>query len=915
MLTSLVVRVTSYCVYRRRLVIAVAATVALAAAVYAGTHFKINTDTERLLPADLPWQQNQRGYALLFPPHQLLAVVDAPTPELAEIASDRLAERLRQQPQLFPGVAQAEGGALMAHSALLYQPTDQVQQTLHRLEAMRPVLGIFAADPSLRGVMHVVSAEANAVQNQRMPAESLVKPLNTLSDTIESLLAGKFASISGSAILAPPAGGSPGTEQFIEIDPKLDFNALRPAQAASEAIRKAVADLHLQQDFGATVRLTGQAAINDAQFSALGENAIPGLLGTMVAVLAILWLGLRSLRIIGPVLLTLAAGFAVTTAAGLLFVGAFNLLSVAFAVLFIGIGADFAIQYSVRYRAERHQRDDALQAIIDAAHRAGGPLALAAASTAIGFFSFLPTQYRGIAELGEIAGIGILVAFAGTITLLPALLASFDPPREPASMGFVALAPMDRFLARHRIAVVVGTLAVVVAALPVLARIKFDFDPIHLQNQNSEAVETFHQLAGNPALGIDAVNVLAPSVATIEGVAQRFAVLPEIAGTRSVLDLIPHDQEAKLDAIRHTEVALAPALNTAPAPAPSDSDDAAAAFEAAADLQALSHTASGDTAASAQRLAQRLGQLADGDAALRQRAEVAIALPLRHDLDQLRAMLQPQRLTVATLPRDLKSNWVAPDGRARIELLPRGDTGNSATLQKFAEAVLAVTPDAAGSPIALYEAKRTVLRAFFEAGALAILGIAGLLWIVLRRFTDVLLTLVPLLVAAAVTLELMAATGQPINFANVIALPLLLGVGVAFKIYYVMAWREGRTNLLQSTLTRAVWFSAMTTATAFGSLWLSSQPGMSSMGGLMALALVCTLSAAVLFQPALMGPPRAVRREPVPEPRPEPIVAAEPQPREPAPVPRIFADEAAARPQLRDPRPRPQIRRAGGGRG
>jgi predicted RND superfamily exporter protein len=102
-------------------------------------------------------------------------------------------------------------------------------------------------------------------------------------------------------------------------------------------------------------------------------------------------------------------------------------------------------------------------------------------------------------------------------------------------------------------------------------------------------------------------------------------------------------------------------------------------------------------------------------------------------------------------------------------------------------------------------------------------------------------------------------TGESLNFANVIALPLLLGVGVAFKIYYIMAWRAGRTNLLQSTLTRAVFFSALTTATAFGSLWLSDQPGMSSMGKLMALALLCTLAAAVLFQPALMGPPRRQR--------------------------------------------------------
>jgi predicted RND superfamily exporter protein len=170
--------------------------------------------------------------------------------------------------------------------------------------------------------------------------------------------------------------------------------------------------------------------------------------------------------------------------------------------------------------------------------------------------------------------------------------------------------------------------------------------------------------------------------------------------------------------------------------------------------------------------------------------------------------------------------------------------------------VLAVEPDAIGGPVSILESGYTVVRAFFEAGFWSLASIAVLLWIVLRRFGDVLLTLIPLLMAGVVTMELMVLFGMKLNFANIIALPLLLGVGVAFKIYYIMAWRAGQTDLLQSSLTRAVMFSALTTATAFGSLWLSSHPGTSSMGKLMALALVTTMAAAVLFQPVLMGPPR-----------------------------------------------------------
>jgi predicted RND superfamily exporter protein len=189
-------------------------------------------------------------------------------------------------------------------------------------------------------------------------------------------------------------------------------------------------------------------------------------------------------------------------------------------------------------------------------------------------------------------------------------------------------------------------------------------------------------------------------------------------------------------------------------------------------------------------------------------------------------------------------------------VLPKGDPDDTNTLRNFVTSVLAVEPAATGPAVLMFEAGNTVVRAFIEAGVFALAAIAVLLWVVLRRISDVLLTLIPLLVAGVVTLELCVVLDVPLNFANIIALPLLLGVGVAFKIYYIMAWRSGKTALVQSALTRAVIFSALATATAFGSLWLSSDPGMSSMGQLMALALVCTMAAAVLFQPALMGRPR-----------------------------------------------------------
>src|SRR5204862_1283312 len=253
-----------------------------------------------------------------------------------------------------------------------------------------------------------------------------------------------------------------------------------------------------------------------------------------------------------------------------------------------------------------------------------------------------------------------------------------------------------------------------------------------------------------------------------------------------------------------------------------------------------------------------LPKLADADQATRDKAQDVFIAPLKTTLDGMKALLSAQPVTAKNLPPELVDAWKAKDGLIRVDALPKGDPNDNDNLRKFADAVLVAEPTAIGGPVSILKSGDTIVRAFIHAGIWALLVISLLLWLTLRRFTDVLMTLVPLLVAGAVTLEICVLIGLPLNFAHIVAMPLLLGIGVAFNIYYVVAWRSGRTNLLQTSLTRAIFFSALTTATAFGSLWLSSHPGTSSMGKLLALSLGTTLAAVLLFQPARMGQPRDV---------------------------------------------------------
>ena len=454
---------------------------------------------------------------------------------------------------------------------------------------------------------------------------------------------------------------------------------------------------------------------------------------------------------------------------------------------------------------------------------------------------------------------GMLVAYFSSVTLLPALLKVINPPGEPEPLGFSWLAPVDAFMERQRIPILIGVAVVSLGGLPLLYFLQFDFNPINLRSAQVESIATFLDLRRDPITGANAISVLAPDLASTRPVAERLSKLPEVAQVRTLDFFVPADQEKKLAALKVARDKIEPSFKPdAAQKPPTDEENVQSLNEVVTSLNEAAEKHKGQGGDAAKRLAGLLANLAKSTPEMREHVAAAFLRPLKTALADLQDLLQAQKVSLIDVPHEIEELWRTADGRARVEVLPKGDPNDNETLRKFARAVLAVEPDATGGPISILESGYTIVRAFFEAGAWALIAITILLWIVLRRFGDVLLTIVPLLLAGVVTLELCVILGMPLNFANIIALPLLLGIGVAFKIYYIMAWRAGQTGLLQSSLTRAVFYSAATTATAFGSLWLSSHPGTSSMGKLLALSLLTTLAAAVLFQPVLMGKPRQI---------------------------------------------------------
>jgi hopanoid biosynthesis associated RND transporter like protein HpnN len=821
---------------------------------YAATHLNIDTDTNDLISSDLPWRQREAEFDRAFPQNvDLLAIViDAVTPGQAEDAATYLTRWLRDRPQLYKTVRRPDGGEFFTRNGLLFLPTKEVQDVAEQLIAAQPLLGSLAADPSLRGVFSAISLALEGVKSGEIKLAALDAPLTALADPVEAALAGRPHHLSWESLFTGRAPQPQELRRFILVQPNLDYGALEPGAPATAAIRTAAQEFGLTPEHGVRVRLTGPVALSDEEFSTVAEGAGGATAMSFLLVGVILFIALRSWRIILAILSTLLVGLAATAAFAAAAIGSLNLISVAFAVLFIGIAVDFSIQFSVRYRDERYQVGQLDKAIGRAGRGIAGPLTLAATTTALGFFSFVPTAYSGVSELGLIAGTSMVIALVLNFTMLPAALKLLHPPGESEPVGYRWAAGIDEFLLRRRRLVIALAAAIAAICIVLLPHWRFDFNPLNLKDPKTESVATLFDLMSDPSTTPYTIDVLAPSAAAADELARRVETLPEVVQVVTISSYIPEDQGEKLAILGDAELLLGPSLSPPQSlPPPDDAANLAALATCARDL---AEAAANDADVPAAKLSRALDKAVNRGAAILPDLRDSIISGLPGRLHDLRLALSPETVTMATLPDDLRRAWVSEDGRSRLEIFPKGDPRDNAILQRFVAAVRTLAPQATGTPVTIQESGSTVVAAFTRAGWIAVTAITLLLLAMLRRPWDVVLVLVPLLLAGLLTAATSVILGLPLNYANIITLPLLLGIGVAFDIYFVMRWRAGMSGPLQSSTARAVLFSALTTMTAFGSLALSRHPGTAEMGRLLTIALAYVLLCALVVLPALQGP-------------------------------------------------------------
>lgn len=821
---------------------------------YAAGHLGMNTDTTDMLSENLPFRRANAAIEKVFPAtgDLILILVEADGADLAADSAYRLADALKSRTDTVRSVSYPAGDPFFQKNGLLFLSPDELNALIDAISRSQGMLAKLSADMSLRGLAEVLELALDNLAEAGSAQANLAGAIDRMAEVAEGQAAGRPTTLAWRELMAGKAASPEDRRQLVIVDPKLDFTSITPAGAAMAEIRRTAAALGLPEA-GVRVRMTGGAAMAAEELASVevGIGWIGAISSAVVALL--LWGCFRSVRMAMYTFATMIIGLVWTFAFAAVAVGHLNLLSVAFAVLFVGLSVDFGIHFGVRYREQVGFGHGHAVALRNAAGKVGGAMALAALAAAIGFLSFLPTDYVGLSELGLIASAGMAAALTANLTVLPALLTLWPADRPPRLGSEETLAGrLGGAIPRHARTIVIGALGLAGLAALLLPRAHFDFDPINLRDPRSESVAAFRDIAADHRANPYTISILTPNLAAADALAIRLRTLPEVKEATTLSEMLPTDQEDKLAQIGELTQFLVPVLTADPLPPPTPEQRRAAVATLITKLEAV--PASSVVAEPGRRLAAAL----KASIFSLERLESALLGSLPARLDELKRALGAEPFSADALPADIRDMLLARDGEALIRVISTHDARDPQALRAFVHAVQKIAPEAAGPAVTIVEAGEAVVQSFQQASLTALVAIALLLLTVLRSIRDAVLVLTPLGLAGLLVVAGSVLLHAPFNFANVIVLPLLLGLGVSSGIYIVLRDREMRAALasgaevLRTATPRGVVFSALTCITSFGSLTFSEHPGTSSMGLLLTLALTLALLCTLVLLPALL---------------------------------------------------------------
>ncbi len=809
---------------------------------FAAANLKVNTDTSAMLDSSLPFQVRARELREAFPEvkNDVAVVIRAPTLDEADAFAADLRARAVDKPDLFEGVFAPSAEPFFRDNGLLYLETDELEARLTQMSKASGLIETLIKAPTA-GQLFATLADNDALAEQSdLGRDTLSRIYDELADVVEASAQGRTRPFSWMGALSTDEAELAHTRLFYAT-PSLDFARLQPAKPAIESLRADIADIERGFDGRVETYITGDPALRADELAAVTTGIETSFLISFLAVAILLLLCYRSIFISLTTLVALVITIVLTSAFAAAFIGELNLVSVAFTVLLVGLGLDFAIHLLLHVQERRGGGEDVAAALQGAVHEVGPALCLAALTTTLGFFAFVPTKFDGIAQLGVIAGAGVVIALFVSLTFIPATLGALggagrafkkrDPNKNARSLINALSTP-----------VAIVTLALGALALFYLPKARFDADPMSLRDPSSQSVLGFNLLFDDEDTIPYRLTAIAASEAEAAAIAEKARAMPEVGGVRSLIDFIPDNQEDKLDLIDFASGPLVFALD-----AEEDKTGAPPIEDGAAKLKERLHSAYAE-GTPARRLADALGA---ADAGTLARAENNIFAYWPALVERLQTQFNADIVDYDALPDNLRRRYLSDDGKWRIDILPAEDVRDPARLKQFVKAVEAEIPDIAGGAIQTQKAGEVISEAMLQASGIALVVISLLLIILLRRIDEVLLMMLPLGLAAVLTTAAGVIFNIPFNYANVIVLPLLMGIGIDSGIHLVMRQRQLDVgeNIYGASTPRAVFFSALTTVASFGSLMLSPHRGTASMGELLSIAIAFTLLCTLIVLP------------------------------------------------------------------
>ncbi len=831
------------------LVVFVCAALVVWAARYTAQNLGVNTNTADMISPDLEWRVRYREFQASFPSlkDNLTVVVTAPTVDDVEAAATRLKAAIEADTSdTFEWVFAPAGDLFFKRNGLLYLSLDELERTAERLIEVQPFLGYIADQPDTARLVELLREMRSGERDVGTHATPLIA---ALEQSLSGVLEGTRERVAWRELMASSPATDNDRRKLLIVRARLDFSSLFPAGPAIKRIREIAAEF----EPGVIVRITGAKAMSHEELKTVSSGMGFAGLAALIMVSLVLLFGLRSVRLALTIIVTLIVGLVWTAAYAAAVVGDLNLISVAFAVLYIGLGVDYAIHFSLRYRELLSIGRGSLAALRETSGDVGVSLVLCAVTTGIGFLTFVPTDFDGVSELGIISAGGMFISLAASLTLLPALIRLVGP-REvaPRTEKFAALLKQPFGFNKAMVAAcIVG-----VGAAAVAWHVRFDHNPVNLRDAKTESVATYLDLVAGSDAPPWTLSVLTTSDRATPTRAALDAV-NEVAGTVSLATYIPRDQADKLAIIDDLSLTLGTALTEVPADTRSPADAARLKQAIRAYLATTASDAGlwqtlDDTLKRAEpRLSEDTGEL------LAAQLQQAWLGHFERQLADLRLAMQADEVSMSDLPAALRTRWVSADGRWRVQVKPAENLHDNDALARFVGAVHAVVPEATGTPEVNLGASTVVTAAFQQALITALVIVAALLWWLTRRLDDTLFVLLPLILAGLITIAAMVAIGIPFNFANVICLPLLLGIGVDNGVHMVHRARAAPPaagqSILQTSTARGVVLSALTTVCGFGNLAYSSHPGTASMGQVLTLGLALSVVCTLVLLPALLS--------------------------------------------------------------